>query len=106
MKTITMSSTPGMGTIHNSKVELEDSCDKVFYFYTSQLEIADVKPSPDIRLLHTPEYITYIKENPNKKVGIILDSRAGKYAIRDMIFAELDAMDSSNVTTHNVIMMA
>lgn len=99
-----MSSTPGMGIIHNSKVELEDSCDKVFYFYTPQLEEADVTISSiSFSTSFTPDYIDYIKKNPTKKVGIIMDSKANEYEIRDMIYAELDILDSRNVTAHNII---
>ncbi len=106
MRLVTMSSTPGMGTVHNSQVELKEICDKVFYFYTPQLEEADVTVSPiSFSTSFTPDYIEYIKENPTKKVGIIIDTKSNDYTIRDLMYAELDALDSQNVTTHNIIMM-
>jgi len=104
MKIVTKASTLGKGIVHNTQVELKSECDKVFYFYTPQLEKADVEPtyySPMAK--HIPDYIEFIKNNSDKKIGIILESRKDDFSTRDLILEQIKLLDNTNVIIHNLI---
>jgi len=103
MKINTIHNTLGTGTVHTSKEQLNRICDKVFYLYTPQLELADVTISEDIRMDFVPDYIEFIKDNQDKQVGVIIDSFKNDNTVRGHIIGELDKLPNTNVILHNIL---
>lgn len=95
METLQIENKLGSGVIYSTTSALELSLDKVFTLVAPLSEF-DALIASDF---YTPEYIKYIKANPTKSVGVLVDeSGSDNLELSSKIMTQLLNIKNDNVT--------
>lgn len=95
MKTLIIGRNTGMSVVYTAQVELEQFCEKVFYFNTRYVPVHEVRKT----VCGNPLFIQYILSNPEASVGVIIDNEGDSDEVRNAIINELNVISNDNITT-------
>ena len=83
----------GKGLVHRATEELDYNNDTTFALYLPQCELSDVSRVGIVG----PKFLDYIENNPDKKIGILVDVE-GMIALHDRIIEAVSELNNTNVS--------